>query len=116
MVHGSPAQPIEGADRSPNFKRFAPAGRVTLTHGASVFVDGLMWHRRSDSRLTVDGEAHGPAHGSPSAECARIVPEIGEIRAFLHEFGSATEQGEVMVHFGGVTYRITEFDAPEASR
>jgi site-specific DNA recombinase len=31
-----------------------------------------MWHRRSDSRLTVDGEAHGPAHGSPSAECARI--------------------------------------------
>src|SRR5215475_1199209 len=73
MVHGSPAQPIEGADRSPNFKRFAPAGRVTLTHGASVFVDRLMWHRRSDSRLTVDGEAHGPAHGSPSAECARIV-------------------------------------------
>ena len=39
----------------------------------AVFPDGLMWHRRSDSRPTVDGGAHGPAHGSPSADCARIV-------------------------------------------
>jgi hypothetical protein len=39
----------------------------------AVFPDGLMWHRRSDSRPTVDGGAHGPAHGSPSANCARIV-------------------------------------------
>src|SRR5215471_9768021 len=73
MVCGSPAQPIEGSDQGRSFKRFAPAGRVTLTHGASVSVDRLMWHRRSDFRLTVDGAAHGPAHGSPSAECARIV-------------------------------------------
>src|SRR5262252_10170499 len=73
MVCGSAVQPIEGSDQGPSFKRFAPAGGATLTHGASVSVDRLMWHRRSDSRLTVDGEAHGPAHGSPSAECARIV-------------------------------------------
>ena len=46
----------------------------------------------------------------------KFVAEIGEIRAFLHEFGSSTDQGEVMVHFGGVTYRITEFDPPESSR
>src|SRR5215468_2819421 len=73
MVCGSAVQPIEGSDQGRSFKRFAPAGRVTLTHGASVSVDRLMWHRRSDFRLTVDGAAHGPAHGSPSAECARIV-------------------------------------------
>ena len=46
----------------------------------------------------------------------KFVMEIAEIRAFLHEFGSATDQGEVMVHFGGVTYRITEFDPTESSR
>src|SRR6266851_5147732 len=40
---------------------------------AAVFADALMWHRRCDSRPTVDGGAHGPAHGSPSADCARIV-------------------------------------------
>src|SRR3974377_1335979 len=40
-----------------------------------VFADELMWHRRFDSRPTVDGGTHGPAHGSPSAECARIVRE-----------------------------------------
>ena len=45
----------------------------------------------------------------------KFVQEIGEIRAFLHEFGSATDQGEVMVYFGGVTYRITQFDPPEPS-
>src|SRR5262252_2169557 len=73
MVCGSAVQPIEGSDQGPSFKRFAPAGRATLPHGASVSVDGLMWHRRSDSRLTVDGEAHGPAHGSPAPECTRIV-------------------------------------------
>src|SRR5215469_10720863 len=40
---------------------------------SASFPGRLMWHRRFDSRLTVDGEAHGPARGSPSAECARIV-------------------------------------------
>src|ERR1700737_4868553 len=40
-----------------------------------VFADELMWHRRCDSRPTVDGGTHGPAHGSPSADCARIVRE-----------------------------------------
>jgi hypothetical protein len=40
-----------------------------------VFADELMWHRRFDSRPTVDGGTHGPAHGSPSADCARIVRE-----------------------------------------
>ena len=42
---------------------------------SAAFPDGLMWHRRSDSRPTVDGGAHGPAHGSPSADCARVVRE-----------------------------------------
>ena len=42
----------------------------------------------------------------------KLVAGIAEIRALLHEFGSSTNQGEVMVHFGGVTYRITEFDSP----
>ena len=40
-----------------------------------VFADELMWHRRFNSRPTVDGGTHGPAHGSPSADCARIVRE-----------------------------------------
>ena len=42
---------------------------------SAAFPDGLMWHRRSDSRPTVDGAANGPAHGSPSADCARVVRE-----------------------------------------
>src|SRR5882724_9667479 len=41
--------------------------------GATVFAAGMMWHRRCDSRSTVDGGAHDPALGSPSADCARVV-------------------------------------------
>src|SRR5207344_1568433 len=41
--------------------------------GLGAFADGLMWHWRSDSRITVDGGVHGPAHGSPPADRARIV-------------------------------------------
>src|ERR1700676_3946560 len=71
MVGGSPTE---------------PGGRQTATGGrgfwgwtshfdgeVAVFSGGLLWHRRSDSRPTVDGGAHGPAPGSPSADCARIV-------------------------------------------
>src|ERR1700724_3812950 len=42
---------------------------------SGVFADELMWHRRFDPRSTGDGGMHGPAHGSPSADCARIVRE-----------------------------------------
>src|SRR5215831_1239602 len=72
MAHGSPAQATEGWVEAP----VSSGLRRQASHfdaRASVSVDRLMWHRRSDSRLTVDREAHGPAHGSPSAECARIV-------------------------------------------
>src|SRR5215471_2262117 len=93
MGHGSPAQPTEGADRGRRFKRYGRGRRVTLTHGASVFVDRLMCHRRSDSRLTVDGEAHGPAHGSPSAECARIVRDNEVWSTPLRAFGADGSAG-----------------------
>src|ERR1700732_4393003 len=41
--------------------------------GSAVSADRLMWHRRFDSRPTLDGGAHGSTPGSPSADCARIV-------------------------------------------
>jgi hypothetical protein len=40
----------------------------------------------------------------------KFVEHIAELRALFHDFGRSTNQGEVMFHFGGVTYRITQFD------
>jgi len=38
---------------------------------------------------------------------------LPKLRAFLHEFGSATNQGEVLFHWDGVAYRIVKFDEDE---
>src|SRR5215472_11439487 len=51
---------------------------------SASFPGRLMWHRRFDSRLTVDGEAHGPARGSPSAECDGAANVPGSLRATLY--------------------------------
>jgi hypothetical protein len=43
----------------------------------------------------------------------KFVNEIAELRALVHEFGLSTNQGEVLVHYGGVTYRVTKYDGDE---
>ena len=35
---------------------------------------------------------------------------LQQLRAFLHRFGRATNQGEVVVEFDGLFYRIRSFD------
>lgn len=43
----------------------------------------------------------------------KFVALLPELRAFLHRLGRETKQGEVLVNFNGIAFRITEFrEAP----
>lgn len=42
----------------------------------------------------------------------RLLGALPELRAFLHDMGRSTSQGEVVVEFDGRFYRITAFDPP----
>ena len=42
----------------------------------------------------------------------RFEANIKTLRAFLHRFGSETNQGEVVVEFDGQFYRVKTFDEP----
>lgn len=42
-----------------------------------------------------------------------FVEYLAELRAFLHDLGRKTKQGEVAFAFDGIFYRITQFDGVE---
>jgi hypothetical protein len=42
----------------------------------------------------------------------RFEANVKNLRDFLHRFGKATNQGEVVAEFDGQFYRITTFDEP----
>ncbi len=39
-----------------------------------------------------------------------FIDKLPELRAFLHEFGRQTNQGEVLFHWDGAAYSIVTFD------
>jgi hypothetical protein len=42
----------------------------------------------------------------------RLVANMTRLRAFLHQFGRETNQGEVVVEFDGWLWRINQYDPP----
>ena len=75
--------------------------------GATAFppVDGtwkrpdgsVLWERTTIMYTYVDAE--------------KLTEKIGQLREFLHRFGRETNQGEVIVEFDGLLWRINAYDS-----
>ena len=74
--------------------------------GATCLWGEGSWTNEDNGKTIIERTAIAYTYIRPD----RFVAELPSLRWFLHDFGRRTNQGEVVVEFAGLFYRIRRFD------